>query len=182
MSMSESLSAGETFTVNQTWNGVPLNTAEAAYVKTRWLDNGDLHLHIDAPFANDPRPECENIACWELWNYEVVEIFLVGAGEPAAYTEVEISPWGNHLVLQLLGPRNTIARELPLELKVTRSETRWNAEAVLTADLIPKGDLRVNAYRVHGVEPKRQYHVMTPLNTEQPDFHRIDGFVKTLKR
>lgn len=172
----------EHFIVGHTWDGVALVDEEKSIVETSWLENGDLKILVDAPFANDPPPDCENTACWELWNFEVVELFLVGSGDPAPYTEIEISPWGNHLVLQLLGPRNTIAKELPLQLTVARAKTRWTAEAVLSATLLPQGDLLVNAYRVFGVEPNRHYQVMTPLGGDKPDFHRVGQFSRMLKR
>jgi hypothetical protein len=113
----------------------------------------------------------------------VVELFLVGAGDPAPYTEIEISPWGNHLVLQLLGSRNAIAQELPLKIvSIERGETRWTAQAVISEKLLPKGELEVNAYRVSGIEPNRHYHVMTPMLGPVPDFHHIDQFEAVLKR
>lgn len=175
--------ASNEFVIAHTWDGIELAQTQRASVEVNWLANGDLQILVDAPFARDPKPDCRATACWELWNFEVVELFLVGAGDPAPYTEVEISPWGNHLVLQLLGTRNAVARELPLDIvSLERGERRWTAEAVLSAELIPAGDLKVNAYRVSGVEPNRHYHVMTPMIGEVPDFHHIDQFERTLKR
>lgn len=186
--LSQALSAAETeqFVIGHSWDGIELAEQDKAVVAVNWLNNGDLSISIDAPFANDPAPNCANTACWELWNFEVVELFLVGAGDPAPYTEIEISPWGHHLVLQLLGSRNTLAKELPLQVSVVRSEhletPRWSANAILSGHLLPSGDLRVNAYRVSGVEPNRHYHVMTPMVGDVPDFHHIDQFTQILKR
>ena len=165
------------------WDGVALNEQDKARVKVAWLTNGDLSIGIDAPFANDPKPNCAKTACWQLWDFEVVELFLVGQGTPIPYTEIEISPWGNHLVLQLLGTRNVIAQELPLKIvDVKRGKTRWTAQAVISQDLLPKGELRVNAYRISGVEPKRHYHVMTPMAGPEPNFHHVEQFKTVLKR
>lgn len=181
MNTTASANKTNTFTVAHTWNGVALAKSDEAVFELTWLPNGDLNIVVDAPFANDPRPNCEKAACWELWNFEVVEIFLVGSGDPVPYTEIEISPWGNHLVLQLLGARNTIAKELPLNLKVARGTKRWSADAILSASLLPRGDLTVNAYRIHGSEPNRHYHAMTPLSGDKPDFHRITQFMRIFK-
>lgn len=165
------------------WDGVALTQQDTASIEVQWLQNGDLRIELDAPFANDPNPNCAKTACWDLWDFEVVELFLVGAGEPAPYTEIEISPWGNHLVLQLLGTRNTIAKGLPLHIvSLDRGETRWNAQAVISKKLLPKGELKVNAYRVSGVEPNRHYHVMTAMLGSEPDFHHIKQFERVLKR
>lgn len=171
------------FFIKYTWDNQLISVDKHANVSVKWLKNGNLSINIDAPFANDPKPVCENTACWGLWNYEVVELFLVGEGNPTPYTEIEISPWGNHLVLQLLGYRNVIEQELPLNIiNVKRDAKRWQAHAIIDADLIPKGLLKVNAFRVSGVEPNRDYHVMTPMKGLEPDFHHIDQFTQELMR
>ena len=169
--------------IGHNWDGVALNEQNMARVEVDWLANGDLSIGIDAPFSNDPKPNCPKTACWQLWNFEVVELFLVGKGDPIPYTEIEISPWGNHLVLQLLGKRNVIAQELPLQIvSLERAKNRWTAQAVISKDLLPKGELKVNAYRVSGVNPNRHYHVMTPMVGPVPDFHQIEQFKTILKR
>lgn len=171
------------FTISHTWDGKALAVEEHARVLTHWLTNGDLAIEIDAPFADDPQPVSQTSACWGLWNYEVVELFVVGEGDPVPYTEIEVSPWGHHLVLQLLGVRNIVAQELPLKINlIERNQKRWRAQAVIKAELLPKGSLKVNAYRVSGVEPERHYHVMTPMIGPVADFHHIDQFTQTLIR
>ena len=171
------------FVIGHNWNGVALAEQDKARVEVHWLKNGDLSIALDAPFANDPKPNCAKTVCWELWDFEVVELFLVGAQEPVPYTEIEISPWGNHLVLQLLGSRNVIAKELPLQIiSLERNEARWTANVVISKALLPKGELKVNAYRLSGVEPNRHYHVMTPMVSLVPDFHHIEQFKVVLKR
>lgn len=167
------------FIINNTWDGVFLPVEQQAKVSVRWLLNGDLNIHIDSPFSNDPKPKCYK----ELWNYEVIELFIAGVGEPVSYTEIEISPWGDYLVLQLLGRRQVVGKELPLKIiKVNRDSERWQSEVVIQSNLIPKGPLKVNAYRIFGVEPLRHYHVMTPLKTIEPDFHAVDQFTQELVR
>lgn len=169
-------------TINHTWDGHRLEDSANTTVTLNWLKNGDLRILIDAPDSHEPKPNCESQSCWKLWEHEVVELFLVGTGTPVPYTEIEISPWGNYLVLQLLGARNTIAKNLPLAVSVQRDENRWQAEATLSSKLIPSGDLSVNAYRIDGKEPNRNYQVMTPLGGDKPDFHRIQKFKIMLKR
>lgn len=169
--------------IGHNWDGVALNKQDKARVDVNWLTNGDLSIGIDAPFANDPKPNGSKTSCWQLWDFEVVELFLVGEGNPVPYTEIEISPWGKHLVLKLLGIRNVIAQELPLQIVcLERSKSRWTAQAVISKEWLPKGELKVNAYRISGVEPKRHYHVMTPLAGPEPDFHHIEQFQTVLER
>lgn len=165
------------------WDGRVLAEQDQANVEVAWLENGDLSMAIDAPFANDPKPCSASASCWELWKFEVVEFFLVGQGKPAPYIEIEISPWGKYLVLRLLGARNLKDQHLPLDIiSVQRNTTRWTAKAVISHTLLPEGELKVNAFRLSGQEPDRRYHVMTVMATACPDFHLIEQFETILKR
>ncbi len=35
-------------------------------------------VKIDAPYYQDPPPQDQPGSVWELWNFEVVEVFIVG--------------------------------------------------------------------------------------------------------
>src|SRR5690606_15598739 len=138
---------------------VPVGDDEAVDVRLAWV-RGGLGLWVDAPLHGDPPPAAPPGATDHLWEHEVVEVFL--AGRPTAdgripYTEVEIGPWGHHLVLRLRGVRQVEARGLPLALEVTRSGRRWRAEAVLDRIHLPDLPLFANAYAIHGQGAVRRY-------------------------
>ena len=66
----------------------------------------------------------------ELWNHEVVEVFIMGRAE--RYLEIEMSPHGHYLALKLQGARNIVTKEIPLDYHVIRNKagptlygTRW---------------------------------------------------------
>ena len=59
----------------------------------------------------------------KLWDYEVVEAFLLGAQDQ--YLEVEVCPHGQHLVLALRGARGILTDKLDLVFKATISEGNW---------------------------------------------------------
>lgn len=166
--------------IAHTWDGTPL-PEEAVATVTAHVDAEGLHLAIDAPFHGDPAPPGPPGPTAALWEHEVVELFVVGPG--ARYTEIEVGPFGHHLVLRLEGVRRPVADRLPLRVhRVERDAGRWRAEATLAASLLPPRPWRVNAYRIHGQGPTRRYLAHAPVPGEGPDFHRLEAFVDATGR
>ncbi|MFN7144438.1 MAG: hypothetical protein ACK4YP_11720, partial [Myxococcota bacterium] len=143
-----------TLAVAHTWDGAACAPDERATVTLAPLDGG-LHVTIDAPFHGDPPPDAPPGPTWALWEHEVVELFVLGAGE--RYTELEIGPNGHHLLLRLEGRRNAVERLLPVEATWSRGDARWRAEAHLPAGVLPPRPWRLNAYAIHGVGPALRY-------------------------
>ncbi|MCK6504885.1 hypothetical protein L6R53_16055 [Myxococcota bacterium] len=159
--------------VDRTWDGQAADPGEVATLALH--DDGDaLGVEVDAPFHGDPPPPAPPGPTWALWEHEVVELFVVGPGQ--RYLEVELGPHGHHLVLQLHGVRNVVARELPLDLRVTCAAGRWQARARLPRALLPPGPHLANAYAIHGRGAGRRYLAWTPVPGPAPDFHRLPLF------
>lgn len=159
--------------IASTWDGLPAHASEVVHLRLGPVAAG-FALELDAPFHGDPPPSAPPGPTWGLWNHEVVEVFLLGDGE--RYAEVEVGPFGHHLVLRLHGRRNVVERGLPLDLHVEREAARWWARALLDTALVPEGSLRVNAYAVHGAGDGRRYLAWRPVPGERPDFHRLEVF------
>lgn len=160
--------------IAHTWDGHPLPAAARALVQLA-SDGEDLLLRVLAPFEHDPRPPGPPGPTAGLWNHEVVELFV--AGEGAAYVEVEIGPFGHHLVLLLADVRRPSAERLPLALTTGRyGETHWAAEARLPRAWLPPPPHRLNAYRIHGPPTDRRYLCHAPLPGPAPDFHQPARF------
>ncbi len=159
--------------IRQTWDGQPLPAEEQVEL---WLSSEPegLRLELDAPFHGDPPPPGPPGPTWGLWEHEVVELFLLGAGQ--RYTEVEIGPHGHHLVLRLQGPRQVRERLLPLDVQILHKSGRWTARASLPWALLPDGPWRGNAYAIHGLGAARRYLAWTALGGERPDFHLLERF------
>ena len=159
--------------VGATWDGRPIDADEQARL-TLTVGQAEIRVTIDAPFHDDPRPSAPPGPTDGLWDYEVVELFLLGADQH--YTEVEFGPHGHHPVLQLEGARQPVARCLPMAYRATIDGARWRGEARLARKLLPPGRLRVNAYAIHGAAEERRYLAMTPVPGASPDFHRLACF------
>lgn len=150
-----------------------LSEAETAVVE---IDFGETAARIDvsAPFHDDPRPPGPPGPVDQLWNYEVVELFLVGA---RSYLEVELNPHGHYLVLELSAPRVVERRMIPIDFDVTRvGATAWAGTAVLPNALLPADLDRYNTYRVHGTGTGRRYLATFQVPGRAPDFHRLEAF------
>jgi hypothetical protein len=131
-----------------------------------------LWISIDAPWHGDTPPLDPVGPTWELWNHEVVEVFIAGPDE--RYLEIEFGPHGHHLVLQLDGVRNVIARELPFTYSVEREGERWRGEAMIHWELLPEEPHRMNAHAIHGAPEKRTHASLHPSLGDAPDFHRLE--------
>jgi len=140
----------------------------------------DLVIKVLAPFYDDPKipANASEGSMDKLWEYEVVEVFLLGSDDH--YLEIELGPRGQYLLLQLHGYRNVTKYPLDLEYyKAKIDSNRWTGEAIIPASYLPPDLTKFNAYAIHGSDPKRQYLSLFPTPTGKytdPDFHRLDYF------
>ena len=160
--------------IGHDFRGVALPPAEQAEMFLA-VRGGLLEITVDAPFYGDPAPPGPPGPTDRLWEYEVCEVFIADAGEH--YLEVELSPHGHHLVLELRGVRKPVRSGLPIEYQVARSDGRYRGTARVPLDYVPEGAARGNAYLIHGVGGARSYCAHSPTLGEVPDFHRLERFV-----
>lgn len=159
--------------IDKAWDGAPAATVEA--VSLRLSREADaLIARIDAPFWGDPAPEAPVGPTWQLWEHEVVELFLLGDG--ARYLELELGPHGHHLALRLHGVRNIVARDLPVQVSARIAGDRWEGLVQVPCSLLPEGTLRLNATAIHGAGEARRYLSWRPLPGPRPDFHQLAAF------
>jgi hypothetical protein len=155
--------------IASTWDGHPIPTEQVAHLDAR-LDGDDLVVLVDAPFAGDPPPPVPAGGVWKLWESEVVELFVLGA-DGHRYLEIELGPYGHHLVLELEGVRNIVRAPIPIQY-VARRSRRWTGEARMPRTLLPSPPFRANAYRHAG----GTFYAASPVGPER-DFHQLDRFV-----
>lgn len=167
------LTAGLTLQVAATWDGCPLPSSELVDFSVR-LDSECLLVTVTAPFYADPPPPGSGGEMPGLWEYEVVELFLVGEG--GHYLEIELGPHGHYLLLLLSGVRQ-IKKQLPALHCATRISGRnWQGSIHVDRRLLPLPFRRLNAFAIHGQGGKRRYLAAFPLPGENPDFHQPLGF------
>ena len=161
-----------------TWNGVAIPPEEEVLIHVE-KDGDNFIFEVNAPFYDDPKPKGEASSLDGLWNYEVVEFFISGAVNPHGHTpylEVELSPHGHYLVIELLGERHRFGIKTSLDFVVKRSKKRWHGIVTIPLSWLAPPPHRWNAYAIHGVGARRRYLAMNPTFSEQPDFHRLECF------
>lgn len=159
--------------VGHTWDGDVASAAEHVRLVLH-RDATRLEVQVEATFHGDPAPAAPPGSTDRLWEYEVVELFLLGEDE--RYLELEFGPHGHYLVLRLRGPRGREESGLAMQYAVAREGERWTARAALATGLLPAGLHAANAYAIHGVGAKRRYLAAAPVPGAGPDFHRLECF------
>ena len=159
--------------IAKTWDGYSVATSDIVDVSVR-LDNEGFAFHVAAPFYGDPAPSAPVGELDGLWEYEVVELFLLGAGDH--YLEIELGPHGHYLILLLDGIRQVKKRLQPRHCASRISGSCWQATLTVAIDQLPLPITHVNAYAIHGHGVKRRYLAAFPVPGEKPDFHQPQFF------
>lgn len=155
------------------WDGSPVRVDEQVVVTCAALANV-VTVEVQAPFHADPAPLSSPGRTDRLWEYEVIELFLLG--DDNRYLEVELGPHGHYLALQLYGRRHVERRALLLDYSAKISGDRWRGTAHLPTAWLPEGLCRGNAYAIHGTGEERRYLAAHPVPGPTPDFHRLECF------
>ncbi|XP_071453520.1 uncharacterized protein [Hetaerina americana] len=174
-----------TYQIKTTWDDRPLDHDPVAVTLVGRGKEG-VEIKVDAPFFGVPgNPGGEVGKPFDkLWEYEVVEVFFAdGDPDKPKYVEVELCPWGQHLVLLLDGVKNSVRKLLPIVFTASINGNRWNGSAIIPAKYFPPKVTRFNGYAIHDVtsiegDPRR-YEALFPVprgKYENADFHRLDYF------
>ncbi|XP_037026585.1 UPF0462 protein C4orf33 homolog isoform X2 [Bradysia coprophila] len=175
------------YTINQLWDSRTVPEHDNVFVQFEYVDNSttntrDLQIKVQAPFYDDPNinDTVPKGSMDKLWEYEVVEVFLLGSDEK--YLEIEFSPKEQYLLLQLQGYRNVIKSPLYIDNYSAKIDGKtWSGTYVIPFEYLPPNVAKFNAYAIHGTDDARQYLALFPTpfgKFKEPDFHRLDYFQK----
>jgi hypothetical protein len=159
--------------IAHTWNGLPAGRDEQIALEVE-VAAEFVQLRVDAPWHGDELPASPGGPCDGLWEYEVVELFLLGAGD--RHLELELGPGGHYLALELKGRRRRVRSRVPLEVRSEQRAQRWRAEARLPRRELPAGLYAWNAYAMHGAGAARRYLALQQVPGDRPDFHQLEHF------
>jgi hypothetical protein len=155
---------------------------------------GDVMIAIDAPFFNDPKPPQPQGKVDNLYDYEVVELFISGYSstyhDECPYLEIEVGPHGHYFLAFFLHEADfdnvdtTIDFENMPRMKIDYEKKRWKCEISVPSFLLPEPmcgeDLsvcwRVNAYAIFGTENNRKYLAHSSVPGSKPNFHQLEYF------
>src|SRR5262245_57928930 len=138
------------------------------------LADGELEIGASFERQRPPRlpsaPAGTRVA--NLWEYDVVECFLAGAG--GRYLEVELGAAGHFLVLEFDAPRRRANEHADLRPPVAFREDagRWHATLRLPLSLVPADLCALNAVAIAG----GNHSAHQPVPGPTPDFHQPQAF------
>jgi hypothetical protein len=164
--------------IERYWDGAPCPHAHLhGRVELAACDAG---LELIARLPHQPTPSIpaapRGTRVANLWEYDVVECFLVGCG--GRYLEVELGAGGHFLVLSFSAPRvRSDSHEALLPaLDFTSDAMDWRSRLVLDWALLPPGLEALNAYVIAG----DAHLAYAPLPGGAPDFHQPARFPRAL--
>ncbi len=155
------------------WDGAAVGPEEYATVEVT-RSGASLCVDVEAPFYDDPAPDAPPGPTPALWNFEVVELMLLGAEEK--YLELEFGPHGHYLALQLAGRRAVQQSGMELSYRSEVRRGRFRAQASFPRTWLPMGCDRVNAFAMHGCGDARRFLAFRGAPGTAPDFHRLELF------
>jgi hypothetical protein len=160
-------------TIATCYDGVACEPGEQVHLEIRASED-ELRVAVDAPYFADPPPAAPVGPTEQLYNHEVVELMLLGSGD--RYLELELSPHGHYLVLELHGERHIVRQGMPMAYRAEVDGSRWRGEAHVPRTWLPPACERLNAYAMHGEGAERRYLAWRPPRGARPDFHRLTSF------
>lgn len=167
------LSSRIAWSIDRTYDGQPAHRSDRVEISFELRDR-TLVIDVDGPWHRSPLPPGPPGPTDGLWDYDVVELFLLGAEE--RYLEIELGPAGHHLLLELHGRRHPVRTKLPIDYRALREGGRWRGAARIPGAYLPPRLERGNAYAIFGRPPSRRYLAHYPVLGTEPDFHRLEHF------
>ena len=160
------------FVIANLFNGQPAQLNKPIRLTLK-IEGDNCRVDITAPYQKDPPPPAPKGRIWELWEHEVVEIFLVD--ENGRYIEAEFGPHGHYLLLLLSEPRQIEVADLPMKYAATIEGNMWTGHAEFKLTGLKRID-RVNCFAIYGRNHKRRYLAWSPVPGPEPDFHQPETF------
>lgn len=156
--------------IERYWDGAPCPHAHLhGRVELALRDDG-LELTASLPHQPAPRiPAAQRGArVADLWEYDVVECFLAGAG--GRYLEIELGAGGHFLVLSFSAPRvrSDTHEALALPVEFASDACGWRSRVVIERELLPPGLSALNAFVIAG----GAHLAYGSLPGATPDFHQ----------
>ena len=160
--------------IDRYWDGAPCPHAHLFGRVELALREDALEITASLPHQPVPRipPAPPGTRVANLFEYDVVECFLVGAG--GRYLEVELGAGGHFLVLSFSAPRVRSDSHDALRpmLDFVSDAAGWRARVLLDRSLVPPGVSALNAF----VIASGAHLAYGSLPGSTPDFHQPARF------
>jgi hypothetical protein len=162
--------------IEREWNGAPCADTRLHGEVRLSLQPGGLEIRASLPHQETPRVPAgaPRTRVADLYEYDVVECFLVGEG--GRYLEVELGAGGHFLVLSFDATRVLADAHEDLEptLRFQSGAHGWRSTLLLPAQLLPPRICAVNAFVIAGGRFLAWHPLPGP--GAAPDFHQPARF------
>lgn len=164
-----------TLRIDRLWDGTP-SPDDRLWAEVLVAQAGDgLQLRVEAPMLHEQNvPDAPVGSRVEgLWEYDVVELFLVGPGH--RYLEIELGAGGHFLALGFDSIRHrsdAYERFAPLLRYEKTSQKTWVSSVTIPWKMVPENLRALNAFAITA----GQFLAYSPVPGEQPDFHQPDRY------
>jgi len=163
------------FTVNKMWDGSPCGD-ERLHAEV-WITKKEagLNVRVHATILDGQKiPNAPVDTRFDgLWDYDVVELFFVGAD--GKYTEVEVGAGGHYLVLAFddvrIRANDFAGREFDHRHGGSTPGT-WQTQMTIPWDVLPSTITRMNAFAIMG----GTHLALSAVPGSAPDFHQPATF------
>jgi len=162
--------------VDRLWNGDKCPDERVNCVFELSTVSDGLRIKVESPILHEQHIPIEaaiGTRVEGLWNFDVVELFLVGPGHQ--YLEIELGAGGHFLVLGFDRIRHRSkdhANFQPvLQFHKTQQKT-WVSELTIPWKIIPENLRAVNAFMI----ASGQFLAYSQLPGDKPDFHQPDFY------
>lgn len=164
-----------TLTVDRLWNGDVCPDEHVWAVLELSAEQTGLRVKVESPILSEQKIPLDvpvGSRVDELWNFDVVELFLVGPGH--RYFELELGAGGHFLALSFDRIRHRSNEHKTFEPIINhhKTETNWVSELIIPWTLIPENIRALNTF----VYAAGQFLSMSPLPGDKPDFHQPDFY------
>lgn len=134
-----------------------------------------LQVQVQAPMLHEQRvPDAPTGSRVDgLWEYDVVELFLVGPGHQ--YLEIELGAGGHFLILGFDSVRhreNSYESFEPILRFERTGEKMWRSSLVIPWKMVPENLRGINAFAIMS----GQHLSFAPIPGKEPDFHQPDTY------
>ncbi|NQV90640.1 hypothetical protein HQ487_04545 [Candidatus Uhrbacteria bacterium] len=134
-----------------------------------------LLVRVEAPMLHEQRiPDAPTGTRVEgLWEYDVVEVFLVGPGHQ--YLEIELGAGGHFLVLGFDSIRHrehAYEKFAPILRYEKTGEKMWRSSLVIPWKMIPENLRGLNTFAIMS----GQFLAFAPVSGKEADFHQPDKY------
>jgi hypothetical protein len=187
---------GSILSFSNLWNGEPTSIPPYIISLNISTKTGDVLIHVDAPFMDDVPPEAAPGRLENLYEYEVVELFVSGthSDSNSPYLEIQVGPHGHYMLIFFMKEADwanqdpTLDLDQPPKIVIDHAAKRWSAEVIVPSYLLPEpecgADLsvswNVNAFAAFDSGEKRQLLACYPVPGDVPNFHQLK-YMKPIK-